>query len=66
VKKSFGKEEAIPIPKKQAEIQQAQIINNKARTKPAITHLALMERLAADPSKLVGQSICGILGITTV
>jgi hypothetical protein len=53
VKKSIGKEEENPIPKKQRQIQQVQIMNNKARNKLAITHLAIMECLVANPSKLV-------------
>jgi hypothetical protein len=56
VKKSIGKEEENPIPKKQKQIQQVQIMNNKARNDLATTRLAIMERSAADPGKLVQES----------
>jgi hypothetical protein len=52
VKKSIGKEEENPIPKKQKQIQQVQIMNNKARNNLATTRLAITECLAADPGKL--------------
>jgi hypothetical protein len=56
VKKSIGKEEENPIPKKQKQIQQVQIMNNKARNDLATTRLAITERLAARPGKLVQES----------
>jgi hypothetical protein len=56
VKKSIGKEEENPIPKKRKQIQQVQIMNNKARNNLATTRLAITECLAANPGKLVQES----------
>jgi hypothetical protein len=64
VKKSIGKEEENPIPKKRKQIQQVQIMNNKARNDLATTCLAIVERCR---SRQIGtRIICEILGITIV
>jgi hypothetical protein len=56
VKKLIGKGEKNPISKKQKQIQQVQIMSNKARNDLATTRLAITERLAANPGQWVRES----------